>query len=69
MKEKINNILEKPVVQYAIGSSATIVGMYFAFKVGQKVGVSVLLDNIRDIDYDLGRQVDYTIEMINTKKS
>lgn len=38
MKKKINNILEKPVVQYAIGSSATIIGMYFVFQLDQKVG-------------------------------
>lgn len=68
MKEKINNILEKPVVEYVANSIATVVGMYLAFQLGQKVGVSNLLDGIRDIDYDLGRQVDYTIEMINAKK-
>lgn len=68
MKEKINNILEKPVVEYVANSIATVVGMYLAFQLGQKVGVSDLLDKIRDIDYDLGRQVDYTIEMINAKK-
>lgn len=67
MKEKINNILEKPAVQYVANSIATVVGMYLAFQLGQKVGVSVLLDKIRDIDYDLGRQVDYTIEMINAR--
>lgn len=68
MKEKINNILEKPVVQYVANSIATVVGMYLAFQLGQKVGVSNLLDGIRDIDYDLSRQIDYTIEMINAKK-
>lgn len=67
MKEKINNILEKPVVQYTIGSVVTVVGMCIAFQYGQKVGVSNLLDRIRDVDYDLGRQVDYTVEMINAK--
>lgn len=68
MKEKINHILEKSVVQYVANSIATVVGMYLAFQLGQKVGVSNLLDGIRDIDYDLGRQVDYTVEMINAKK-
>lgn len=67
MKEKIINVMNKPVVQYVMGSTVTVFGMYIAYRSGQTKGIHTLLNVIQDVDVDLRRQVDYTIEKYMSK--
>ena len=67
MKEKIIKVMNKPVVQYVMGSMVTVLGMCIAYEAGQIKGCNTLLNVIQDVDVDLRRQVDYTIEKYISK--